>query len=257
MRRHLSPGPSPRRQWLAAGKVLMFLLGAAAATSGWAGSFQVNPIRVDLTAANRSVALSVTNTGTEAVVVQANVMNWSQEQGRDVLTPTTEVIISPPIATIPAGKEQIIRVGLRRAPDAQRELSYRLFLQEVPPPPQPGFQGLQVALRIGLPVFVQPKEGPARAALVWHASLKDENTIHLTLQNQGTGHIQISDLELSLPDGTEPIAAQGGLAYVLPGQSHGWDLKLRQPNLKKNSRLRLRVSTDAGSVSTEIQVASP
>ena len=32
--------------------------------------------------------------------------------------------------------EQIVRVGLRRGPDPQRELAYRLYLQEVPPPPK-------------------------------------------------------------------------------------------------------------------------
>jgi fimbrial chaperone protein len=257
MQAHSISVSSSCRRWVAAGKALAFLLATAAASGSWAGSFQVNPIRVDLSAAHRSVALSVTNTGTDAVVVQASVMNWAQEQGRDVLTPTNDVIISPPIATIPAGKEQIVRIGLRRAPDARRELSYRLFLQEVPPPPQPGFQGLQVALRIGLPVFVQPKNGPARAALSWQARLTDENTIHLIVHNEGSGHIQISDVTLSLPDGKEPVATQGGLTYVLPGQSHSWDLKLRQPGFPKNTPLLLKVSTDAGTVSSEVEVASP
>lgn len=257
MRPHSALVSTSHRSWRTAGRALAFLLALGCTSGSWAGSFQVNPIRVDLSATHRSVALSVTNTGTDAVVVQASVLNWAQEQGRDVLTPTNDVIISPPIATIPAGKEQIVRVGLRRAPDARRELSYRLFLQEVPPPPQPGFQGLQVALRIGLPVFVQPKEGPARAALSWQARLTDKNTIHLSVHNEGSGHIQISDVTLSLPDGKEPVATQGGLTYVLPGQSHSWDLKLQQSGLPKRTPLLLKVSTDAGTISSEVEVASP
>jgi fimbrial chaperone protein len=241
----------------AAGRIAAFFLCAGLASASWAGSFQVNPIRVDLSPTKRSVAVAVTNTGAEAVVVQVNVMAWAQDAGRDVLSPTNEVLTSPPIATIPPGKEQIVRVGLRRAPDARRELSYRLFLQEVPPPPKPGFQGLQVALRVSLPVFVQPREGQAKAALVWGASLKDESTIHLKLENLGTGHIQISDLELLLPNAKESLAEQSGLAYVLPGQSREWDLKLRQTGVKKNDRLRLKASTDAGSINTEIVLANP
>jgi len=245
------------RRTVTASRTVAFLLCAGLAGVSWAGSFQVNPIRIELSAAKRSAALTVTNTGAEAVVVQASLVAWAQDAGKDVMSPTKEVLISPPIATIPAGREQIIRVGLRRAPDARQELSYRLFLQEVPPPPKPGFQGLQVALRLSLPVFVQPRAGQAKAALVWHASLENANTVRLTLENRGTGHIQISDVKLSLPDAKEPIAAQSALAYVLPGQSRNWDLKLRQTGVKKNDRLRLKVSTDVGSVDTEIGLATP
>ena len=111
----------------------------AVAQPGVCGSFEVNPIRVDLAPQERSAALTVKNNGAESVVVQVSVLAWSQQDGRDVLSPTNEVLVSPPIATIAPDKEQIIRVGLRRAPDKERELSYRLFLQEVPAPPKPGY----------------------------------------------------------------------------------------------------------------------
>ena len=124
-----------------------------------AGSFQVNPIRVDLTPKAQTTALSVRNTGTEPVVVQVSVEAWAQDEGKDVYSPTREIIATPPVLTIPPDQERVVRIGLRRAPDKGRELSYRLFLQEVPPPPQPGFQGIVVALRVGLPVFVAPTQG--------------------------------------------------------------------------------------------------
>ncbi len=221
-----------------------------------AGSFEVNPIRIDLTQANRSVALTVKNSGTSAVVVQASVSAWAQEDGKDLLTPTNEVLVSPPVMTIQPDAEQIVRVGLRRAPDTQRELSYRIFLQEVPPPPQPGFQGLVVALRVGLPIFVQPRSGPAKATLVWNAELRDDQNLRVKVDNKGTGHVQISTVEVFPAGGTEPLAEQSGLAYVLPGQSRQWDLKL-QGKVKKGDNLRMKVSTDAGSITTEVSVAGP
>jgi fimbrial chaperone protein len=160
------------------------------------------------------------------------------------------------VATIAAGNEQIVRVGLRRAPEADRELSYRLFVEEVPGPAKPGFQGLQVALRIGLPVFVQPRKGPAKATLVWDAALRDD-TVNLKVINEGSGHIQISDLALLLPEEKQALASHSGLTYVLPGQSHAWDFKFPPARVKKSDRLRLKVSTDAGSIDTEIGLASP
>ena len=220
-----------------------------------AGSFEVNPIRVELSAATPTAAVSVRNSGKDPVVVQASLQAWSQQDGKDVLSSTSEVLVSPPIATIAPGAEQVVRVGLRRAPDAERELSYRLFLQEVPPPPQPGFQGLQVALRIGLPVFVQPKSGPARATLVWDAELRSPDSVTLTLQNKGSGHIQVSEVQMYLPGEAQPVASHSSLAYVLPGQSRAWELALRQPGVRKTDRVRLKVATDAGGVDTEIDLA--
>jgi fimbrial chaperone protein len=231
------------------------LLVLAFAGAAHAGTFEVNPIRVDLSAAQRNVALTVKNSGTDAVVVQVSAMAWSQQDGKDVLANTDEILISPPIATIQPDREQIIRVGLRRAPDAQKELSYRIFIQEVPPPPQPGFQGLQVALRIGLPIFVQPRQGPAKATLVWDAQLRTPELVNLKLENRGTGHIQISDVGLYHGNENEPLAAQSALVYVLPGQSREWDLKLRRSGVTAKDRVRLKVSTDAGAVDTDIGLA--
>ena len=221
-----------------------------------AGSFDVNPIRIDLSATARSAALSVRNSGDEAVVVQMSLVAWTQENGQDVYVPTKEILGTPPIATIPPGGEQIVRLGMRRAPDARNELTYRVFLQEVPPPPKPGFQGLQVALRLSLPVFVQPRQGPAKATLVWDLQLQGEDTLRLQLNNQGTGHIQVSEIEFFQPGQEKPVASQSSLAYVLPGQSRAWEFKTQSVRLKPTDRLRMKVTTDAGSVDTEIDLGS-
>lgn len=224
------------------------------AFAAFAGSFEVNPVRVDFVGNARSVAVTVRNTGEGAVVIQMSALAWAQVDGKDVLTATDEVLVSPPIATIQPNQEQVVRVGLRRAPDAQRELSYRLFLQEVPPPPQPGFQGLQVALRVGLPIFVQPRAGRSTARLVWDAQLRDDGIINLKLRNNGTGHIQISDIEMFLPSEKNPVASHSSLAYVLPGQAREWDLKVGNASLKKTDRVRLKVTTDAGTIDTQIDL---
>ena len=188
--------------------------------------------------------------------MQTSLVSWTQENGQDVYAPTKEILGTPPIATIPPGGEQILRVGMRRAPDAVNELAYRVFLQEVPPPPKPGFQGLQVALRLSLPIFVQPRQGPAKATLVWNLDLQGEDTLRLRLDNQGTGHIQVSDISLFQPGQDQAVASQSSLVYVLPGQSRAWELKTKAVRLKPTDRLRLKVTTDAGSVDTDIDLGS-
>jgi fimbrial chaperone protein len=222
---------------------LAFLVFGAGAAS--AGSFQVNPVRATLSPGSPIGAMTVRNSGGEPAVLQLEVMSWSQEQGKDVYTPTKELLATPPIFTVPAGGSQIVRVGLRRPPDAQRELTYRLFLQEVPPPPKPGFQGLQVALRIGVPVFVPPA-AVQPPVLAWRIVRTREGQLEVGLTNSGNSHIQLANVRLVRADGGE-LGKQQIAAYVLPGQSGNWPLK-DIPAAQPVSALHLFAQTDIGDI---------
>jgi len=217
-----------------------------------AGSFQVNPIRVDISR-GASAAITLRNDGSDAIVVQSSVVGWSQDNGQDVYAPTSEALVTPPIMTVPPGGEQIVRVGLRRAPDAQRELTYRVYLQEVPPPPKAGFTGLQVALRVGLPVFVAPVAAPIRR-LEWSAHIRPDGAIALSAHNTGNSHVQITDFELQLPGASEPLAHESLLAYVLAGQRRQWNLSAPAERVKSARELTLKAFTDAGEIDTAINV---
>jgi fimbrial chaperone protein len=224
-----------------------------AATEAPAGSFQVNPIRVDMTKGATTAAITVRNDGEEPIVIQSSVVKWSQDNGQEVYAPTTEALVTPPIMTVPPGGEQIVRVGLRRGPDPQRELAYRLYLQEVPPPPKPGFTGLQVALRVGLPVFVAPGV-PGIRRLEWSAQIGQDGAIRLAAQNTGNAHVQITDFELGLPGAGEPIAHESTLAYVLAGQRRQWTLPAPPDRVKSVTEFRLKAYTDAGEIDTAVKV---
>jgi fimbrial chaperone protein len=210
-----------RSGWFIVAMVLAFL-GTLPATAV-AGSFQVNPIRVELGKGATNAAIKVRNDGDEAVVIQASVLAWTQSNGQDAYAPTTEALVTPPVMTVAPGAEQVVRVGLRRGPDPQRELAYRVFLQEVPPPPKPGFSGLQVALRVGLPVFVAPV-APATRKLEWSARIALDGAILLMASNAGNAHVQVTDVELSAPRWTHNESL---LVYVLAGQTH--ERKLAAP----------------------------
>src|SRR6202165_3538316 len=92
-----------------------FVLGACLLTpfSVMAGSLSVTPIRIELSSAQRSVALTVRNEGNQPTVVQAQLVAWSQADNDDRLEPTTDVLASPPIFTVAAGTSQVLRIALR------------------------------------------------------------------------------------------------------------------------------------------------
>ena len=185
-----------------------------------AGSFTVNPVRVSLSAAQAVAAITVKNTGTEATVIQLETSSWTQHDGQDALASTTEVLATPPIITVPPGESRIIRVGLRRPADPQRELTYRLFLREVPPP-QPIAQGLRVALLLSIPVFVTPPHlaGPQ---VQWHAMRMQDGNLRIQARNTGLSHVQLGELQIAGAGGGSILATRNMSEYLLPDNAREW-----------------------------------
>jgi fimbrial chaperone protein len=213
------------------------------------GSFAVMPVRVTLSASQPVASIRIQNQDREPVVVQLEATAWSQQDGRDVHEATREVLATPPIFTIAPGGSQIVRLGLRRAPDPHRELTYRLFVHEVPPPPGPGFKGLRVALRISIPVFVAP---PVAAApvLQWRAAQDAAGALTVGLNNTGNAHIQVAEFRVAEPAG-KVVGTRQIPAYVLAGQSRGWAFPVKA---SRGAPLRIFATTDSGDVQAAIVV---
>jgi fimbrial chaperone protein len=233
--------------------LFLFVVGASVVS---ATSIGVSPVRATLSVNQQVAALTVRNNDTEAISVQLTVMNWSQQDGKDFFTATREVLANPPIFTVPAGGSQLIRTGLRRAPDAQHELTYRIFLQELPPPPSLDFQGAQMLMRVSLPVFVLP-EVAAKPVLHWRAVRSSDGTLKISLTNTGNVHIQIANFSLSLPGSAQPWVTQKASVYVLHGQSRDWILPFNaeNPAPPPGTIIHLFAQTDAGDMEAEVLIA--
>jgi fimbrial chaperone protein len=224
--------------------------------AGAASTFHVSPVRVELGSGRGSAALTVRNEGDAPIVIQTHVVAWSQQNGEDVYTPTSEVLATPPIFSVASGAIQIARVALRREPDVGRELAYRIFLQEVPGPPRPGFQGAQLALRISIPIFVEAKK-PQALKLDWSAQREPGGELRLFLNNVGGKHVQVYDLNISSVDNTAPVYSNQGASYVLPGQRRSWLLKPLEQRTLTGDRVRVKALTDTGRVESEIVLGKP
>ena len=209
-----------------------------------AGSFQVNPVRVTLSAEAPVAALTIRNLEPRETVVQLQLRAWSQTDGEDVFSDTAAVLVTPPIVRVAGGGEQIVRVGLRTPPDQAVEQSYRLFVREVPPAPAAGFQGLQVALQVSLPVFVVPA-APLREDVRWQLGRTPDGLLALTAHNAGTRHLQLLGATLHPAQGPA-IARPNMTGYVLPGQAMTWPLDA--PATQGGETLRLEARTDSGVV---------
>ena len=203
-----------------------------------AGSFQVTPIRLEFSGQQRTAALTVRNDSAEPLVVQIELMDWTQRDGQDVYSETGDLLATPPIVTVPAGRDQVFRVGLRRAPDPTRELSYRVFLREIVPPPAKDFTGLQVSLRVGVPVFVKPLAA-AKPELRWLARVAPDGRLSVTANNTGNMHVQVVDFRVNVPGTEAAIANTDQMSYVLADQTREWQLELKNALPAGTTRLSL------------------
>jgi fimbrial chaperone protein len=226
---------------------------AFAAAAGWS----IDPVRVDLYATQQTAAITVGNDSAQPTAIQIQAVTWTQVEGKDVYTPTKEILVSPPIFTIAPKSEQVIRVALRRQADTASELTYRINLHELPSQPKPGFMGIQVALRVSLPVFVQRQDGKALAKMTWNVSRLPDNMLKVRLKNQGSAHVQVSDFSLLASGSDRQIAGEAGSSYVLAGQSREWLLKMNSSKKLTGGSLRLKAYTDAGNIDTELELDKP
>lgn len=196
---------------LCAGLALLALAGAARAAG-----MHVAPLRLDLVPQRPVASLVIGNPEQAEFAVQAEAVAWSQDNGRDVYTPTRDVLINPSIFRIPAGGQQIVRVGLQVGAQAS-ERSYRVFVRQLPQEREgaPGM-GLQTLLRVGIPVFVPATQ--AVESLEWRLVPGAAGGHELVLDNRGTTHIQITSLAISREGGGE-LLRRNLSHYVLPGRS--------------------------------------
>jgi fimbrial chaperone protein len=224
-----------------------------------AGTFGISPLRADLSARSQTGALTIRNQESAPVVVQAEVLLWEQADGQDRLSPTRDVLVSPAVFTIPGDGSQLVRVALRRPADAQRELSYRLILTEVPQQASPGFTGLNVALRLSLPVFVAPMT-PADPRLEWSAARDAGGGLAITARNAGNAHARVLNFNVLPATGSTPGVAQDVAAYILPGQARTWTLDNKHNEAISGTdwhRLRVKGTTEAGDFELEIRPEGP
>ncbi|HYI48434.1 MAG TPA: molecular chaperone [Allosphingosinicella sp.] len=214
--------------------LLLYLLGFAA-TLASASSFQVDPVSIELIQGRRSASLSIRNRDTQPVAIRVRLYRWTQVDGADVHTETDDLIASPPIFTIPAGARQLIRIGPRAASTA---FAYRIVLEEIPRPHAAG-TGIQVALRVDLPLYVVPQAagGPDLAWSAWRGA---DGLVVIEARNGGTRHSQVLGLATVDAAGRRVILSSQ-MGVVLPGGARRWNAGAH-PQFAVGSTLRLEIS---------------
>jgi fimbrial chaperone protein len=208
-----------------------------------AAKLQTSPVRLDLSATQKYATLTVTNQGASTTMIQVDPVAWHQENGEDRYAPTQDLLVVPALFELEAGASQLIRIGMREAPERDRERPYRIYVAEIPDASETRSRSVRVMLRIGIPVFIHSPAAEA-AKLQWQASCT-ARTMRLEAANSGNAHVKILILKLRESGSGREVATLKTADYLLPGTTRSWEAEVAKCPARGAS-IELFAETDEG-----------
>ena len=205
------------------------------------------PVTFEMSPGQMTSVLTIQNRTDREADFQVRPFAWDQSAGDDHLVPTDALMVSPPLGRIAVGAEQVVRLVLRRPAQGQ-EASYRILLDQVPPPPEPGHVGF--ALRLSIPVFAEPASRVAPPHLRWSVQPHGD-AYYLVAVNSGGRHEVVRDLALTTAEGRALLLESNVSPYVLAGATRQWRI-LTQSFAPSREALRLKGHADGGVIDQSV-----
>ncbi|MFL6579149.1 MAG: molecular chaperone [Burkholderiales bacterium] len=207
-----------------------------------AGLFSISPIRLDLDRHNKTDSITISSDEPEKKIqMQAKLMEWTQDaKGNDIYVESNDLIFFPRIFAIDKLDQRVVRVGLK-VPAPATEKAYRLFIEELPPPADPGKKGAQVlfVLRFGVPVFVRPDKEQLAGTIEGMEATPTAAVI--IVRNTGNQNFQIQSLRVKSGPAYEQEIVGG---YVLAGATKHVIAQFPPDTCRKLGKLQVVMTTD-------------
>ncbi len=207
-----------------------------------AQALTVLPVVIDMQPGQLTATLSISGQAGSESSYQVRAFAWNQDGGNDHLVQTDDLVLSPPLGVIQANGVQIVRIVVRRPPK-DHESVYRILLDQIPPPSAPGT--VRIALRLSLPVFVEPTTRVA-PHLEWRAE-RDGDAVYLVAINNGTRHERVRDVVLTAGGATFKPEGDNS-PYLLAGATRRFRLSGNGVLLRSGADLRLTAQSDTGKI---------
>lgn len=185
------------------------------------GQLQAGPILLQMEPGQSSTRLHLSNTGDAVLAAQVRVYAWSQERGEDQLSASDSLVASPPIVELQPGARQVVRVVRLGDEAGDRDLSYRLVVDELPLEENEDRARVAVRMRYVLPLFVRAR-GAREPQL--SCALREGRSL-LECANSGGRAAQLGESRLVDESGHALPLSAGLFGYVLPGSRRVWALQ--------------------------------
>jgi fimbrial chaperone protein len=212
----------------------------------------VDPIHIFLTPKSTSALLTVHNDSPEQLRLQVSIFAWDESpKGEAVLKPTQDIIFFPALLTLGAGEERKVRVG-SATPFAASEKTYRIIVEEMPPPPKAKQEkkdvNIRVLTRMSIPIFLQPPSTKTDPALV--NFLVSHDKFLFQLKNGGNAHTMVRKAWVRATSAEGRLYIDEDLRgwYLLAGGRREYEVKIPKESCREIRSFAVHVELDTGKV---------
>lgn len=215
----------PRAKATSLALALAVWLGAA--IPAHTGDLRLEPVSLVMHPSEDSTSLWLSNTGRQPLQAQVRLFSWTQDGGGEVLAPTRELAVSPPLMEVPPLGRQRVRLVRLGSDSPATETAYRLVVDELPstaPASAAGAGSEASLLRYSIPVFVQPSAPASASRLSARIEVDASGRRLLRLDNSGGRHARIAGLAFVGTGGRRHVLAPNLAGYVLAGRYKLWPL---------------------------------
>jgi fimbrial chaperone protein len=227
---------------------LVIGLGQAAS----AGSLQIEPVLLDVTAPAATSTVTLRNQGATPINAQIRVFRWSLLDGQEKLEPTEDVVASPPSVTLTPNGQYIARIVRVSKQPVSGEESYRLLVDQLPDLSQQKNGAVNLLVRYSIPVFFGAAEKRS-PAVQWSAAIKGDKLI-VVARNTGDRRLRISSLNVRDASGRSISFGNGLAGYALGQSTKSWVAPGSARGFVTNGPAAISAQTDGGPITATASV---
>lgn len=176
---------------LVAGLVMLLAIVSAEANSG----FSLSPVGLTIKGRELSGSVIASNQGTAPIVLQVDVFDWKQVDGKDVRTESSGLVPVPALVRVETSGRQLIRLVPRPGVRGPTQQAYRVVVSEIPSEGPTKGLGAKLALAMDIPVFLDPPGAALlKPAVAWEFL---PTKAELRAKNTGTRYFRLHDVRIS------------------------------------------------------------
>ena len=222
---------------------------------GSAADFSIAPVRIYFDGKSNTAIRSITNRSAEDLTLQLKTFKWEQDDaGKDVYSPTEDILFFPKIFKIHRDEEKIVRVGTK-IPPGRYEKTYRMYLEELPRPQEEHATAVRILMRVGVPIFIRPMEEEAKGGI--EKVLLQNGALSIMMKNEGNSHFIIRKINVAgvNDDGKEVFNTATNGGYLLTGVKKSFMIEMSADKCLAAKTLKITIDTDKLSLNDEIDIS--
>ena len=218
----------------------------------------ITPVAIELNDQTKVNSITYTNDSKFEVLVQPSQMLWTQENGKDKYSQTSDLLIVPAFVKIPAGQKQIFRVTRRDKNEAEPK-AYRLILEDVSEDVSDALTENQSSVirfkfNHNLPVYFYPKSVKKSSYKIPSLSLCDqkigtERQACLRIQNEELMHVKVDDFIIKVQNQQTTVVPT--FLTILPKSYK--DVNISIPRVAQPVTIEAKTSFGSASITLPVQ----